>query len=235
LFEVVHFDFYGAGGIFGTGLIDDGLEVAGELFDGDGGKVIVFDKEAVIQADAEIFGPTDGDGVFIQKTETGEGFPGVVNFGVGAADAFDEALGEGRDAAHALKEIENDTFGGEEGAQRPTDPEERCLALVAVAAFDDFHVEAGDEFYAEAFVIGAADHFHDRQAAGHADFFLVEGADGDGVFGDEKPAGDVVVGGAEVFAAGELGEVFQLVVGREGLHRYCIPQIARLSQAFCFE
>lgn len=80
-------------------------------------------------------------------------------------------------------------------------------------------METGDQLDAEAFVVRARDHLDDRQAARDAHFLLVQGTDGDGVLGDEQAAGDVVTVGPEVLAAGHLDEFFELVVGREWLHR----------------
>jgi len=113
-------------------------------------------------------------------------------------------------ATEALEEVEDDALGGEQRAHRPAQAQQRRGGLVAEAPLDDLHVKPGDQLDAEALVVGAADHFDDRQAADDADVFLKERADADGTLGNEQPAGDVVV--AQVLALGELDEVANLVI-----------------------
>jgi hypothetical protein len=104
-----------------------------------------------------------------------------------------------------LEEVEDDAFGGEEGTERAADANEGEGACVAVAAFDDVEVKAGDRFDAEAFVVDAADHFDEGEAAGYADFFLEDGAYADGVFGDQEAAGDVIV--VKIFLFSQLDDL----------------------------
>ena len=178
---------------------------------GDVGEVVVLDEQAVVQADAVVVAAAGADGVFVEQAEAGDGLARVVDLGSGALDAADEAVGEGGDAGDALEEVEDDALGGEQGAHGAADAEQRRRGAVAVAAFDDLHVEAGDQLDAEALVVGAADISTIGRPQATPTSFWHERADADGVFGDEQAAGDVV--GGEVLAAGEadqLAEVFRI-------------------------
>ena len=79
-------------------------------------KVVVLGEHAVEQAEAVVGAASGADGEPLELAESGCGFAGVEDDGLGAGHGLDELTGEGGDAGESLKEIQGRAFGGEEGA-----------------------------------------------------------------------------------------------------------------------
>ena len=68
--------------------------------------VIILEHRALGEIVAVIVAAADGDGVFLEPAQTGEGLAGVGDLGVGALDKLHAVIGRGRDAGEVLEDVQ---------------------------------------------------------------------------------------------------------------------------------
>lgn len=115
LVQRIGFDFY----------FDPGMVTAEELKlmgkdtgpeSGISGEMIVLDHDHVIEPETVILAASSADGGFLEEAKTRSGFAGVEDDRRGPCDGVHEAAGKSGDGGEALKEIEGNALGGEDGA-----------------------------------------------------------------------------------------------------------------------
>lgn len=84
-------------------------------------KVVVFNHDHIVEADAVIRSSTGDHGSLLQQAKTGRRFPGVQNSAAGSGDGINVTPGDGRDCAQPLKEIESGALGREQRTEATGD------------------------------------------------------------------------------------------------------------------
>ena len=83
--------------------------------------VVVLEQDHVEQPDAVVYTAADFHGFLFEHTHTGCGLARVEHTGVGSLEPFHITVGHGGNAAHALHDVEHETFGLQEGAHLSRD------------------------------------------------------------------------------------------------------------------
>ncbi len=167
------------------------------------GKVVVFEHDAIVEAEAVIGAAAAADRVFIEDAEGGSGFAGVAEGGAargigdGGGDGVDVAGGEGGDAGEVAEEVEQDAFGGEELADGAGDGGDGLATGEALAV-------TGVEGGGKAGGVFVKDGVNEERAGEGAGFAGDEGGGAGGGFGDCELDGFVT--GAAVFGDGGADE-----------------------------
>src|SRR5215831_12833282 len=108
------------------------------------GQVVVLDQYAIEEPHAVIHSAPTGYRVFIEHAEPGGGLSCIDNTRARALDAVDILACQGRDAAHALQQVERGSFGGEDGTCGATQFSDGCTGCDGrTFQFDDFEFKGG--------------------------------------------------------------------------------------------
>ena len=112
--ERAHFDLYfqvqSLGFLIGGAAVERGCDAAGEVH------VVVFEQYHVEKADAVVSSAADFHGFFFEHAHAGGGFTRIEHTGLSAFEALHVFGGHSRNAAHALHDVEHQTFGLQERA-----------------------------------------------------------------------------------------------------------------------
>ena len=175
---------------------------------GQGGQVVVFDEDPIVQPHAMVDSAPAAHGVFLESPPPGRGFAGVQDAGAGALQKADVAGGGRGDAGEALHEIQGHPFCREQGPRGADDFEQGgagWAGLPVVDASEDPSV--GGKF--------PESHFGEFKPRHGQRFAGVHPGRGFGVGGDAGQTGGVA--GSEVFLEGlDNGHPNQL--GIQSLH-----------------
>src|SRR5690242_19312132 len=120
----------------GMGAVQRFADAAGQ------GDVIVLDEDTVGEIEAVIQSASAAHGIFVEHPQTRDSLAGIQDARLGAGDGINEFASQCSNAAHALQEIQDDTFAGEEHA-RVVANDGDLLSFVQAHAIEYFRM-AGD-------------------------------------------------------------------------------------------
>jgi hypothetical protein len=113
--EVIHFDVYR----FGTPRLQQSQKGVGDRvrFVAQSSEMIVFNENG-FQSHAMVVTAATANGILFQESPTGRRLAGVQYLTVQARNRFHEPVGQRRNAAQVLHEVERDSLGGQNAADR---------------------------------------------------------------------------------------------------------------------
>ena len=178
--------------------------------------MVVLEENHVEESDAVVGSSADFHRLLFEHTHAGGSLACIkhAGFGAGIDKRLLVAVRHGGNSAHALHDVEHQTFGLEQALYLAADDECHIAGFHVCAVFDeDFHLQCGVEL---------AEYLAGYAYAGKDAFFLDEQAAlSHGVFGDATQGGVVAV--ADVFRKCKFDELLvELVYGIHNVMCYVV-------------